>query len=200
VVWVQGPSPRSDSLVPDPGDETLLKQFVGGDQQAFAELMGRHEDMVFAICFRVLGDRTDALDATQDAFLTLFRRATSFRGEAAFTTWLYRIATNAAHDVLRKGARAPVPTEEIVDEPRASTSIEDSVALRVDLRYALAQLPEDYAQAVALHDLGGVPYDEIAAITGVSLGTVKSRISRGRRRLAEVLEQPTGPRTSKDRT
>jgi RNA polymerase sigma-70 factor, ECF subfamily len=187
-------------LAPESSDEDLLKSFVDGDQQAFAVLMERHEDRVFAISFRLLGDRTDALDATQDAFLTLFRRAASFRGEAAFATWLYRIATNAAHDILRRGARAPVPTEEVPEQVATGTAIEDSVALRLDLREALAQLPEDYRQAVAMHDLGGVPYEEIATLTGVSLGTVKSRISRGRRRLAELLEQPAGARASKEAT
>ena len=185
-------------MVPDQSDEALLKLFVDDDPHAFGELMKRHEDRVFAICFRVLGDRSDALDATQDAFLTLFRRAASFRGEATFSTWLFRIATNAAHDVLRKSARAPVPEDELPEPAATGTNVADTVTLRVDLRNALARLPEEYRQSVVLHDIGGVPYDEIAAITGVSLGTVKSRISRSRKRLGELLEQPTGAGASKE--
>ncbi|HYO60322.1 MAG TPA: sigma-70 family RNA polymerase sigma factor [Actinomycetota bacterium] len=183
---------------PEPSDELLLQRAAGGDQPAFSALVKRHEDRVFAIAMRITGDRADALDATQDTFVSVFRQSGSFRAEAAFTTWLYRVAVNACRDLLRKRKRLPEPTEELPEQARPGIGTEDVVGLRLDLTRALAQLPEDYRDAVLMHDLGAIPYDEIAEITGVALGTVKSRISRGRRRLAELLEQPAPAPASKE--
>jgi RNA polymerase sigma-70 factor (ECF subfamily) len=166
----RGPSLRSVSLATD---LELLTRSRYGDQAAFTELMKSHEQQVFAIAYRILGDRNDAADAVQDTFINVYRRSESFRGDSAFSTWLYRIA---------------VP------------EVADTVALHSDLAKALAQLPEDYREAVVMFDIGGIPYEEIAATTGAALGTVKSRISRGRRRLAELLEQPTPPPPSKEAT
>ena len=181
-----------------PADEELLERAAAGDQAAFSALVRRHEDRVFGIAVRITGDRADALDATQDTFVSVFRQAGSFRAEAAFTTWLYRVTVNACRDLLRKRRRLPEPVEELPERPRPGIGTEEVVGLRMDLARALAQLPEDYRDAVLLHDLGAVPYEEIALITGVALGTVKSRISRGRRRLAELLEQPAAAPASKD--
>jgi RNA polymerase sigma-70 factor (ECF subfamily) len=158
----------------------------------------RHEDRVFGIALRITGDRADALDATQDTFVSVFRQAGTFRAEAAFTTWLYRVAVNSCRDLLRRRRRLPEPTEELPERPRPGIATEDLVGLRLDLAAAIAQLPDEYRDAVLMHDLGALPYEEIAQATGVALGTVKSRISRGRRRLAELLEQPAGAQTSKD--
>lgn len=190
-------------------DEDLLRRSAAGDQAAFSALVRRHEDRVFGIAIRITGERADALDATQDTFVSVFRQAGSFRAEAAFTTWLYRVAVNACRDVLRKRRRLPEPVEDLPErgDPRPGT--DELVGLRLDLAQALAALPEDYREAVVMHDLGAVPYDEIAAVTGAALGTVKSRISRGRRRLAQLLEpggtpsddaleQPARAETSKD--
>ncbi len=94
--------------------------------------------------------------------------------------------------------RAPEPVEELPERPRPGIGTEEVVGLRLDLARALAELPEEYRDAVLMHDLGGVPYEEIAAVTGVALGTVKSRISRGRQRLAGLLEQPAPAPASKD--
>jgi RNA polymerase sigma-70 factor (ECF subfamily) len=187
-------------------DEALLSAFVGGERSAFEELVRRHEDRLFGLALRMTGNRSDALDATQDAFVAAFRRAASFRGDAAFGTWLYRIAINASQDLLRKRSRDVVTDTEDTDLPARGSDerVEDAVAARVDLARALAALPEEYREAVVMHDLGGVPYEEIAQLTGTPMGTVKSRISRGRRRLAELLEhraarQPSNP-TSNDTT
>ena len=172
-------------------DEALLDAFVKGEEAAYTVLMRRHEDRIFALAFRMTGDRSDALEATQDAFISAFRQAASFRRDAAFGTWLYRIAINACRDLLRKRRRLPEPVGDILEtSPSSSARLDEAVATRVDVAQALARLPEDYKQAVALHDLGGVAYEEIAAIAGVPIGTVKSRISRGRRMLAHMLEQP----------
>lgn len=182
------------------GDEELLRRAAGGDQAAFSQLVRRHEDRVFGIAVRMTGDRADALDATQDTFLAVFRQAGSFRGDAAFTTWLYRVAVNATRDLLRKRRRAPEPVEELPERGVPGPPPEETVNLRLDLARALAELPEDYREAVLLHDVGAVPYEEIARITGAALGTVKSRISRGRRRLAVLMEQPVGAPASKEMT
>ncbi|HEX2294406.1 MAG TPA: sigma-70 family RNA polymerase sigma factor [Actinomycetota bacterium] len=182
----------------DVSDEELLSRAASGDQPAFSELVRRHEDRVFGIAVRITGDRADALDATQDTFVSVFRQAGTFRAEAAFTTWLYRVTVNACRDVLRRRRRLPEPVEEVPERPRPGIGTEEVVGLRLDLARALAQLPDDYREAVVMHDLGALPYEEIASITGVALGTVKSRISRGRRRLAELLEQPGRGPASKD--
>jgi len=182
---------RRDEL----GDEHLLALFLDGDERSFELLVRRHEDMVFSLALRMTGDRSDALEASQEAFISAFRRAGSFRGEAAFSTWLYRIAANAAHDVMRRRKRE-YPSEEVPETPADDPA--GGVALRVDIAAALARLPEEYRDAVTLHDLGGVAYDDIARLTGAKLGTVKSRISRGRRMLAEMLEPARAREPSKE--
>lgn len=184
----------------DRRDEQLLSDFIAGDRDAFQILVRRHEDRLFALALRMTGNRADALDATQDAFVAAFRRARSFRGDAAFGTWVYRIAINASQDLLRKRKHDSArEVEEATDEAVATGRggrVEDVVTARVDLARALAALPDEYREAVVMHDLGGVPYEEIALLTDTKMGTVKSRISRGRRRLAELLEHPHQAATS----
>lgn len=185
--------------LPD-SDDVLVARVAHGDSAAFDELVHRHEERMFALALRMTGNRADALDAVQETFLTLWQRAASFRGASQFGTWLYRIGVNSCHDLLRRRERRSA--EELIeapDDPRGG-SLEEGVARRLDLDAALAGVPEDYRQAVVLHDLLGVPYEEIARITGVATGTVKSRISRGRRRLAELLEHPGSLAASKETT
>jgi RNA polymerase sigma-70 factor (ECF subfamily) len=199
VVVAERPSPKFVSSVgAEPRDEELLKSFLAGHPASFDELMRRHEQRIFALALRVTGNRSDALDATQDAFIVAFRRAETFRGEAAFSTWLYRIGINACNDLLRKKYK-----QELVDPDTIDTQIErsgsvDDPPVRVDIVNALKQLPEEYRTAVVMHDLGGIPYDEIAKLTSAQIGTVKSRISRGRRKLAALLEPGSVEGTSKD--
>ena len=184
-------------------DGDLLQDFLAGDRDAFSVLVKRHEDRLFAMALRITGNRADALDATQDAFVAAFRRARSFRGDSAFGTWLYRIGINATQDLLRKRRHETLKDDvgDAEEEPREAgqSRLDDAVAARVDVSRALASLPEEYREAVVMHDLGGVPYEEIALVTGTKMGTVKSRISRGRRRLAELLEQPEGGEPSNPR-
>jgi RNA polymerase sigma-70 factor (ECF subfamily) len=181
-------------------DADLLAKFLDGDHDAFSALMGRHEDRIFGLCVRMLHNRSDALESTQEIFITAFRRASSFRGDSAFGTWLYRIAINHCKDVLRRHKDVLLEQEhlEIDRRPRTEGALDDIANLRLDLSRALAELPDDYREAVVMHDLGGLPYEEIATITGVPIGTVKSRISRGRRRLARSLEHEVVSDTSKD--
>lgn len=183
-------------------DEQLLRSAAAGDEGAFTALMRRHEDKIFSLAYRMTGDRADALDATQDTFISAYKQAANFRGDSQFSTWLYRVAVNACNDLLRKRARAPRPSSDEMPAPELSGApgVAEGVSLRLDLTRALAQLSEDYREAVVLHDLGAVPYEEIAQMTGVAIGTVKSRISRGRRQLAAILEQPAGHPASKEET
>jgi RNA polymerase sigma-70 factor (ECF subfamily) len=178
-------------------DEQLLDQFIAGRRACFDALVRRHEDRIFALALRMMGDRSEALDASQEIFLTLWRRASSFRGDSSFSTWLYRIGINTCHDLLRKRKRVPQPQEELPEPVDAGPDIEEGVAVRMDLAGALAEIQSDYRDAVLMHDLGGVPYDEIARLTGVPVGTVKSRISRGRRALAAALEHRLSAESSK---
>lgn len=190
--------PRHRSSPEEASDETLVALFKEGDDDAFATLVRRHEDRLFALALRMLGDRALALDAVQETFLTAFRRIDSFRGEAQLGTWLYRIAVNSCHDLTRRRKRWDRPEAAGEDAPDPRARIDEAAALRIDVAQALAALPPDFREAVVLHDLAGLPYEEVAAVAKVPVGTVKSRISRGRRRLAELLEQPGRPPASKE--
>jgi RNA polymerase sigma-70 factor, ECF subfamily len=181
-------------------DDELLARFIDGDQASFTTLVARHEDRIFALALRMTGDRADALEATQETFIAAFRRAGKFRGESAFGTWLYSIGVNACRDLLRKKKRTPIPTEELPEPISTGASVEDLAGTRMDLARALDELSEEYRQAVVMHDVGGIPYEEIALRLGVPVGTVKSRISRGRRTLAGLLEQAPEGHTSKEMT
>jgi RNA polymerase sigma-70 factor (ECF subfamily) len=170
-------------------DEYLVACFVrSGEQDALEVLLRRHESSVFGLAYRMLGNRADALDATQDVFLRVFRKARSFKQQSAFKTWLYRLTVNACHDLGRKRARTPSPT---ADPPERSDSPMD-LETRVSIEAALQDLIADQRAAVVMRDLYGLSYAEIAASTGVPVGTVKSRIARARLRLAELLAVPEG--------
>jgi len=174
-------------------DEGLLAAHAAGDRDAFAELVRRHRDRLWAVAVRTLHDREEAADALQDALLKAYRSAAGFRGEAAVTTWLHRIVVNACLDrVRRRQARPTVPlpanTVDREGRPRpepASPVIDHDTHLVV--RQALAQLPEEQRAALILVDVQGYPVAEVAMILGVAEGTVKSRCSRGRARLAVLL-------------
>jgi RNA polymerase sigma-70 factor (ECF subfamily) len=176
-----------------PSDEELLASHLRGDRDAFGQLVGRHERRVYGICLRMLGHREDAQDAAQEAFLSALRRASSFRQEAAFSTWLYRIAVNAATDQARRRGRArttPLEPEDVgVPDPVPGHGDPgDAVATAVTVQAALTRVPGEFRAAVVLCDLLRLPYAEAAAILGVPVGTVKSRVYRGRLALAGELE------------
>lgn len=182
-------------------DRDLMARAASGDRAAFTELMDRHEDMVFAVAMRMMRDREAAFDATQETFLTVFRKAGKFSGESAVTTWLYRVATNTCLDMLRKQKRRRAePLPEHHDEPdRSATEPFDAVEVRPDIEKALADLPEEFRAAIILSDIHGLSIAEIGQILDVPAGTVKSRVFRGRRLLAEKLgnlvDQPRRQRT-----
>ncbi|MGH8936008.1 MAG: RNA polymerase sigma factor [Acidimicrobiia bacterium] len=179
-------------------DRQLLYLFLAGDHRAFQDLMAAHEDRVFAVCLRMMRDREAALDATQETFLTLFRKADRFEGRAAFSTWLYRLAVNTCYDQLRRQKRHRAePLPETHDPPDAASADHlASVELRPDLERALAALDPEFRSVVVLSDLEGLALQTVAEALGLPLGTVKSRLFRGRRRLADALGNLSGHSTT----
>lgn len=167
----------------------MLRRYLAGDGRAFDLLMEAHENRVFAVCLRILRDRDAALDAVQETFITVLRKAGGFEGRAAFSTWLYRIAVNTCYDMLRRRGRRrtyPLPEARDLPDPTAGNPLE-AAELRPAIEEALAELPEEFAPAVILSDLEGLPLQTVADILEVPLGTVKSRVFRGRRMLAAKL-------------
>ena len=177
-------------------DRALVEQARGGEVDAFNQIVVIYQDYLFALVVRVVGDREAAADAVQEAFFSAYRNLDRFRGDS-FRSWLTRIALNAATDVLRLRKRKPAdPFPEWEDEawqppaPEAEAP-ERQALLRSRSRLlvgALNQITHDQRTAIVLYDVEGYDYQEIADMTGVSLGTVKSRIHRGRLALRELLE------------
>jgi RNA polymerase sigma-70 factor (ECF subfamily) len=174
------------------GDEDLVRAFTRrGDETALAVLLRRHESRVFGLAYRLLGNRADAADVTQEVFLSVFRKVRLFHHQSAFTTWLHRLTINACHDLARKRARTPLPVEPATQgESAAPSDSFGQVDDRLLLEAALLALPEEQRVPIVLRDVGGLSYQEIAEITGVPIGTVKSRIARGRMDLAGRLGEP----------
>ncbi|MBK5288805.1 MAG: sigma-70 family RNA polymerase sigma factor [Acidimicrobiia bacterium] len=171
-------------------DHELARAAGRGDRGALDALLARHIDRVNAVCRRICGP-DDGLDATQNALIGIVRAIDRFDGRSAFTTWIHRIATNAALDELRRRSRRAVPVDPDTDRvrvPHASRSDDpERVVDQIDLDAALAQLPEDFRVAVVLRDVSDLDYAEIAATLEIPIGTVRSRISRGRAALAVIL-------------
>ncbi|MDQ3043928.1 MAG: sigma-70 family RNA polymerase sigma factor [Chloroflexota bacterium] len=178
-------------------DERLIQAARRGELASFNALVLRHERVVFNVCLRLLRDPGLAEDAAQDTFIRAWTNIGSFRGGVA-RAWLLRIATNRAYDLLRARGRRPAESldSELVEMEPAWTGTSPSEEpenfatrreLAIYLEQALAILPDDQRLAIILSDIQGYGYDEIATITGVAAGTVKSRISRGRGRLRQAL-------------
>lgn len=170
-------------------DAALIERYLAGELPAFEELMQAHEDRVFAVCLRMLRDREAALDATQETFITVFRKADRFAGRSAFSTWLYRVAVNTCYDLARRTRRQPADPLPESNDPadRAAEDAFRAVELRPDLESALAGLPGEFRAAVILADVEGLALQTVAEILSVPIGTVKSRVFRGRRLLADAL-------------
>ena len=181
-------------------ERRLVEVAQRGDVASFNELVRLFEGRVYTLCYRMLGDPDSAADAAQDAFLAAFRNLASFRG-GSFRSWMLRIATNTCYDVLRVRKRRPSVSLDIDadDESDASplqiadtAESPDDFAQRRELAAAiqdgLTALPDEQRIVLILSDIQGLAYEEIAQITNANLGTVKSRLSRGRARLREVLK------------
>ncbi len=172
------PSNLKWAALPDPTSAELARA-VAGDVDAFRTIVERYQGMVYSVAYNVLGNHTDAEDAAQEAFLRCYRKLSQYRGEAAFSTWLFRLSLTASVDYRRRERRRPEPVEtpDIVDEVQAELGDGVSAA---SLTAALGALPEDYRVPTVLRDVYGLPYQEIADLTARPLGTVKVMVHRGR--------------------
>lgn len=179
------------------GDELLLRRACKGDVQAFEELMQSHESRIYAIALRMMGNREDAQDCAQEAMVRIYRAMGSFKGQSALATWIYRITMNTCLDELRRRkARKVTSLDSLVDNGWSPTDTGDTPeehGLRVEkqnaLNRAIQSLPDDMRAAIILRDVKGYSYDEIASILDANVGTIKSRISRGREKLREILSK-----------
>jgi RNA polymerase sigma-70 factor (ECF subfamily) len=187
------PAPANTDELSDRTDFELLQAHVDGDPDAFAVLVRRHQDRLWAVALRTMRNPDDAADALQDAYLAAFRRAATFRGDAQVTTWLHRVVVNACLDRLRRNrSRAAEPLPEETDR-RGRTSAEnpnDPLELKERQRSvadALGHLNADQRAALVLVDMEGYSVEEAAAILGCATGTIKSRCARGRARLVPLL-------------
>lgn len=200
------PRPQHDPSGDDRSDAELLTAHVAGDPEAFALLVARHRDRLWAVALRTSGNPEDAADALQDALVSAFRRAGTFGGRSSVTTWLHRVVVNACLDRIRHlKVRAAQPLPEDVDRmvPTATGSHADTedpaeTAVRSEQRRrvlaALAQLPAEHRAALVLVDMEGYGVAEAAEVLGCPVGTVKSRCARGRAKLRALLrDADAGP-------
>lgn len=172
----------------------LVAAAQAGDRAALEALLREHHDRIAAICQRMCGNRADGDDATQEAMIAIVRGLHHFDGRASFATWVYRVATNACLDELRRRKRRPVPGFDPLIPPSGlapgegvRADLADAVAAAIDVDAALATVPPEFRVAVVLRDLCGLDYAEIAEVLDVPAGTVRSRIARGRSALADRL-------------
>ena len=188
---------RGVSEIADPDGE-LVQRWQSGDQRAFGDLVRRHERRVFRLLLRMLGNREEAEDVTQEAFLSLHRHGHHFRREARFSTFLYRVAANAALNRRRSLSRNRNRVDELkarqqagFDLPPGPRGPEDAAAgseVRARVQEALLDLSPDLRLAVVLCDIEGQSYREVARVLGIPEGTVKSRIHRARSALRDSLQ------------
>ena len=189
----------TDQAVADREVLDLVRRAQSGELGAFNRLVLRYQDGAFALALRFMGSRQAAEDATQEAFVRAFRNIRSFRGDR-FRAWLFTIVANACRDELRKQRRRPQRSlDQDRDAERRNPSLDPAdtdplpedhlmtADLRRTLERALMQLPEEWRLIVVLSDVNGLSYDEVAKATGLPLGTVKSRLSRARARLRDIL-------------
>jgi RNA polymerase sigma-70 factor (ECF subfamily) len=185
----------SQRVQPLPDEEAVVAQAMDGDRSAFARLMEHYQSACYGLAWRLLGDPDQAADATQDAFIHAYDGIRSFRG-GVFRSWLMRITANASYDILRRAQRRPTSAMPDPDEggPEladigAANPVEEAQKSELyrHLEAALRHLPDDQRIAVVLCDVYGMDYGEVASMTRSAMGTVKSRIHRGRLRLRELL-------------
>ena len=176
-------------------ERALIRQVLAGDTDRFEALVRANEKGVYALALRMLGSEQDALDASQEAFFRAYRALGSFRGDSRFSVWLYRLTANVCLDALRRAGRWDAVS--LTDEEGGELTVPDSRndpqrllerrELRRAVRAALDALPAAFRLVLVLRDIEGLSYDEIAQVTGLEPGTVKSRIFRARRKMAALL-------------
>jgi len=186
-------------------DEELIRRTRRGDRTAFQELVEKYQQRIYAVAYGLLGNRENALDAVQEAFIKAYKSLDSFRGRSGFYTWLYRIATNAAIDLGRKESRRGEvsfreelePDEEKGEYPVAPASENPADALMrkelgEQIEDAIQKLPPEQRTTIVLREIEGLSYREIAKVMKCSQGTVMSRLHYGRKRLQQLLEPHLG--------
>lgn len=180
-------------------DRLLLRRHVEGDAEAFGELYRRHRDRMWAVAVGVCGDREIAAEGVQEGFIAAFRRAGSYRGDSAVTTWLHRIVVNASIDATRRLKPTAELTEAVIAAAPAGPDRSGQVDTRLAVHQALHRLPDAQRLALVLVDMHGVPVAEAAEILDVAPGTIKSRCARGREALSADLQATgfTDPGTSR---
>ena len=192
------PEPAPANRTPPlPDEAAVIARAAGGDRTAFAQLMEHYQSACYGLAWRILGDADHAADAVQDAFIHAYRGIGSYRG-GIFRSWLLRITANASYDILRRAQRRPSTTLPDPDEgapelpdPGAVNPVAEATRSEMYrlLEKALQALPADQRTAIVLCDVYGMDYNEVASMTDAALGTVKSRIHRGRLRLRELLAE-----------
>ena len=178
-------------------ERTLIDRASGGDPEAFNRLMEQHERRMYAVALRMCANREDAQDCLQEAMLRVYRAIGGFKGESSFSTWVYRITMNTCLDELRRRKnKQSTSLDDLLDEgwaPADDRSSPERQAVRAEtartLHQTIRELPEDMRAAVVLRDIQGYSYEEIAQILDINVGTIKSRISRGREKLREKLRK-----------
>jgi RNA polymerase sigma-70 factor (ECF subfamily) len=185
---------RGAEISRDQVDQALIEQCKSGDQEAWSQLVEVTHREVYTLCLRILGNSDDAAEATQDAYLKVYRGLPGFRGDAMFSTWLYRVATNAAiskqRGRSRRRAHEAAVDEDVMAQLPSSVSVEDAAGARVEvgvLERALAALPDMYREAVLLRDVYGLSIEEIAGQLKISETAAKVRVHRGRKKLREKM-------------
>lgn len=178
-------------------ERDMIERASRGDAAAFNHLMAQHERRMYAVALRMCGNREDAQDCLQEAMLRVYRAIGGFKGQSSFSTWVYRITMNTCLDELRrKKNRQNTSLDNLLDmgwSPADESNAPEKQAMRSELRRnlnrAIQELPEEMRSAVVLRDIQGFSYDEIARMLEINVGTIKSRISRGREKLREKLKE-----------
>jgi len=173
-------------------EQQLVRRILKGDEAAFSELVEAYQHLVYSTALSISQNRDDAMDISQEVFLRIYRRLDSFRFESALSTWIYRICVTAALDFCRARNRhstvSLTSAEEgngwdVPDEDFAPDRVLERLLTAEDIRQGMARLEEEYRVVFTLRDVQGLSYDQIAAVTGLEPGTVKSRISRARKKM-----------------
>ena len=180
-------------------ESALIRRVLAGDTDAFEPLVVEHQTRVYRLALRLTGNEADAADAAQEAFIKAYTSLASFRGESRFSVWLYRLTNNVCIDLLRRNRRetaVPLQSEnedgetaalEIPDETFSPERLAERAADREAVRRAIASLPPDCREILTLREIGGLRYDELAETLHLEPGTVRSRLNRARKRLADAL-------------
>jgi RNA polymerase sigma-70 factor (ECF subfamily) len=180
----------------DPNEAELIERAKQGDAQAFQALYDKHKRRVYSLCLRMTANTAEAEDLTQEAFLQLYRKIATFRGESAFSTWLHRLSVNVVLMQLRKKSLPVVSLEESTqgeeDTPKKDFGAEDLALAgsidRLQLQKAVDDLPPGYRTIFVLHDIEGYEHNEIATLVGCSIGNSKSQLHKARMKLRDLLK------------